>query len=687
MGVAAVAIAVHNVYTLGLEVHVAGVRFRSMGLARPVFVTALAWLGSRRLVTRHPPSRNALVLWACLFAYSLSPHFQRLGDVIPSEYTALSIATGQGTSLDPYPELLDAGMPYFMTRTPEGLRSSYPIGPALLAWPLYVPAPLSAMPRAALADRVGRVAAAFIGLACVALVLGIARRLNPPVPPWLLALAYGLGTSHWPTASTALWQHGPGEVWLLGALDRLLDEDTPPTRRLLALGACLTLGAFTRPPLVPSLILVAFLAWRRHGWRFLVTAAAALAVALPLAFDALVSYGSVLGGYATQTAGFAPRPLAPWLDSVVLLLASPSRGVLWYEPVVIATLALALIHARRRCDALLLCALAGIAVTLALYGQWPVFWGGHCFGPRLLTDALPWWIVVVASAGRERAGLRQIIVSTTMVGAFIGYLGTHPLAIWWDNHPSVDRFPERLRSWRDSQLLYNVLAALPGEEHLRRAVEVQVQGDTVLSRDLWIEEWRRRPWHDFAGHQVADLLLRTDRLRDALRASETIDTRYARHLTAHLGAILALLQDPRWLPAAGATASRDPGDVDSARDGKLSTWWSSKSAQVPGDWLELTPDTPRDIAGVALVSAPAFGQEPRGLRVTGRTGDGRDVDLIETSLVDTEWTGLVVLPFAPKRLASLRLTATIPWRHAWSVAEARLLTEPESRLTGSAPMP
>jgi len=63
------------------------------------------------------------------------------------------------------------------------------------------------------------------------------------------------------------------------------------------------------------------------------------------------------------------------------------------------------------------------------------------------------------------------------------------------------------------------------------------------------------------------------------------------------------------------------------------------------------------------------------------------VDLIETSLVDTEWTGLVVLPFAPKRLASLRLTATIPWRHAWSLAEARLLTETESRLTGSAPMP
>jgi hypothetical protein len=83
----------------------------------------------------------------CLVAYSLPSFEAPSGDVVPSEYVALSIASGRGTSLDFYPELFREGVPYFVTLTERGLRSSYPIGPALLAWPIYAPAALSGLDR------------------------------------------------------------------------------------------------------------------------------------------------------------------------------------------------------------------------------------------------------------------------------------------------------------------------------------------------------------------------------------------------------------------------------------------------------------------------------------------------------------------------------------------------------------
>lgn len=77
---------------------------------------------------------------------------------MPLEYTALSTASGRGASLDGYPELVENGVPYFIEELDQGLRSSFPIGASLVAWPLYLPVSMLSDRDAETVHSVGRFA-------------------------------------------------------------------------------------------------------------------------------------------------------------------------------------------------------------------------------------------------------------------------------------------------------------------------------------------------------------------------------------------------------------------------------------------------------------------------------------------------------------------------------------------------
>lgn len=673
------AILIHNVYRQGLDFTLFGLRMRSTGWFRPALVAFSSWLGLGRLRPRLRPNRDLVVILVCLVAYFLTFHGAYSMDVTPSEYTALSVATGRGTSLDDYPELVEHGVPYFIYTSPQGLRSHYPLGPALLAWAVFVPAPLSNLPRPELTARLGIVSAILIGLASVALALQIIKRLAPPFSPHLLAIAYGLGTTHWSTSSSALWQHGPGELWVLGAIERLTDQETPPRRRLLALGFCLAMAVITRPSLALSATLILALTFYYYGRRTVHSVVAAIGTAIPLLTYHLEIYGSVLGPYISQSHGLALRPLGEWLEAAFWLMASPSRGVLWYEPVVGLTLAVAFVHAvRRRGGVLLWTGLLGFSLTLALYGSWFLWWGGYSFGPRLMTDALPWWLVAVASMGAARPWFRRATLGLTAAGALVSVIGAVSNPVMWDDRPSVDFFPERLQSLGDSQLVTGALATLAGENLTRRAVFADTHGQYETALALWSEEWRAHRWHAFAAGRVADLLLRTDRLREAeahvrVMLDRWPSSMYVRHLAQRLPAIIELLDEPSWIPPLAARASPNAASAGNVRDSSLITRWTTERPQKAGDWLELETDPALTLRGVAVFFAPEFGEGPGTLRAVGKTPEGDEIRLGELDEILAERKGWVVLRFSPTHLASLRLSLLEARAPPWSVTEARLL--------------
>ncbi|MBM4363853.1 MAG: hypothetical protein FJ104_14325, partial [Deltaproteobacteria bacterium] len=173
-----------------------------------------------------------LVTLTCLAAYTAN--FRELGltDTLPATLLPASLLREGDLALDEFTPLLEE-------RSPDGavtlgrqvewtralrqvrghLRSSYPVGAAVLAAPFYAaPVALGRLETYADYRAVGKAAAsALTALSAGVLYLALCR-LASARAALLLALFYGLGTPAWVIASQAMWQHGPAMLCLAVAM-------------------------------------------------------------------------------------------------------------------------------------------------------------------------------------------------------------------------------------------------------------------------------------------------------------------------------------------------------------------------------------------------------------------------------------------------------------------------------------
>src|SRR5947199_326648 len=260
-----------------------------------------------------PPGRAAFALFlvclACYLANGRTVPFAKGGDTIPSRLLPFSMIAFGTLTLDPFRQDFAAagGYRWYIQERRGHLVSLYPLGPALLALPVYVPAWL---------------------------------RLPAAAAAWA-ALGLGLGTSMWATASQMLWQHGPVALSLAAGIFFL----TAPgeTRRSAAVaGFALALAALSRP--IAGVFWLAGLAALLAGsgpwpprWQ---RAAAFVAAGAPLLAAAAVYnlfyYGSLLGGYSLALGSFRPAGFAVRAAG---LLASPNRGLLIFTPIAVVGIA------------------------------------------------------------------------------------------------------------------------------------------------------------------------------------------------------------------------------------------------------------------------------------------------------------------------------------------------------------
>jgi hypothetical protein len=194
------------------------------------------------------------------------------------------------------------------------------------------------------------------------------------------------------------------------------------------------------------------------GWtRPLIVALGFLVLAYTLYF-----FGRHLGGYAVPTHGAAGGAHLPFLArhrvGLPGSLVSPSRGLLVYMP----WTAFAFWGAARLWKENnlgwgrpLLVGLAAIWVVQMTAGNW---WAGWCFGPRYLTDLLPflaWFLVPVWASIRARPVLRVAFAATVAIALWVQVVGAfyYPAGNW-DGWPvSVDLEPQRCWDWSDNQVL------------------------------------------------------------------------------------------------------------------------------------------------------------------------------------------------------------------------------------------
>jgi hypothetical protein len=108
------------------------------------------------------------------------------------------------------------------------------------------------------------------------------------------------------------------------------------------------------------------------------------------------------------------------------ILMSPSRGIFIYSPMLAVVLYLIVRNWRSIADRALailsLSTIAAIGVTIAAHPEW---WGGNCYGPRLMSDAIPWFVLLailaIAAIPEAQRNLRNpaIAIGALLLGVSI----------------------------------------------------------------------------------------------------------------------------------------------------------------------------------------------------------------------------------------------------------------------------
>ncbi len=117
-----------------------------------------------------------------------------------------------------------------------------------------------------------------------------------------------------------------------------------------------------------------------------------LAVALLLRYNALRFGDPLATGYRFDAGEGFTTPIWQGLWG---LLFSPYRGVFWYTPLFIVSLAAFPAFVRRhRLEAVVI--FLASTLLIGLYSTWWVWWGGLAWGPRFLVPLGPLWVLLLA---------------------------------------------------------------------------------------------------------------------------------------------------------------------------------------------------------------------------------------------------------------------------------------------------
>jgi len=382
-------------------------------------------------------------------------------DSLGASLIPFSIVLDHSVALDRFSAWLSTHAPGAIHTRGEHAYSVYPIAGPVLVSIAYVPFALapqvSRMEPAqivAIARVVEKVVAVTLAALTGVVMLLFLRRLTGRREAWLLMAVFALGTANWSTSSQAMWQHSFGGLAIaacLYAVARWSDEPEGGRWHWLAgvFAGCALAIRPTSVMLLPAMAAALFVTRARLP-RYVQAFTAPVAAGLVTAAYNYVAVGRVSGQYGTPSAGHF------WAGLPGLLL-SPGRGLLIYTPVALfAACAFlpAAREARRKQQGVFVAAAVFAALHTAVVAKWPIWWGGYCWGPRLLTEVLPpiMALIAIGLPALSRPGLKHAFAVAALWGCFIQGLGVYCYPKGhWDNSPeTVNHNWTRLWNWKDN---------------------------------------------------------------------------------------------------------------------------------------------------------------------------------------------------------------------------------------------
>jgi hypothetical protein len=359
---------------------------------------------------------------------------------------------------------------YVLHKSHGHFFSAYPIGGPLLISPFYLPAailvrgwdPESLVMFARIAEKF---AAAAITAFSAVLVLVLLKRITSTGWSWCLTLVYALATETWSISSQALWQHGPAELAIIGTFLslQLWSEDRTRQALLWICGGCTAAAVIFRPTslvLLPA-VLAAFLIAKAKPSEYLrLLGIPCLGGLLLVGYNYYV-FQRLSGGYAVGLLNGSV------VTGTMGLFLSPGRGLLIYTPVALFALfafAPQASAARNRHKPILVAAAVFVVLDSLSISRSVFWWGGYCWGPRLLTELIPPLIVLTAIgvAAFDRPWLRSVFAALALYSVFVQGVGAfcYPKGHWDGMPEGVDAQHGRLWNWRDNPIARTIHGGL-----------------------------------------------------------------------------------------------------------------------------------------------------------------------------------------------------------------------------------
>jgi hypothetical protein len=462
--------------------------------------------GQPRNRSRTRWSAELLLFIGLLAAYNVNLRQVSSHDTYASRFVPISILRDGDLILDEFvPEVfkLQAGVDffsnYFFWTRGHFYDSHPPVGP-LLALPVYAIPVWTGIPARPelVANLFSKLAASLMVALSGVLIFRASKRVLQPTLEGtahdaghatriavLAAIAYGLATSVWSTASLAMWTHTPAVLGFAVMLWAFT------AGRFALAGVAMAAACIARPAAAPGAgLLGLYLVHRacRGGWgsagaaqrrmEVLRFSLAAALIGIAGALYNLWLFDNAMGGapfrsvYWYKELGTASMFSGSLPVGLAGLTVSPSRGILIFSPIVVA----AVYGAARawkwpldsetistsfgRVDAILLARYSSLAALTMLltYSKFIVWWAGHGYGPRYLTDAMPFigplfalgFSPVFGRASRIGIG-RMAVIAALTYSIVIQVVGAFCWPSSWtlnDNPP----YQYRLWDWHESDI-------------------------------------------------------------------------------------------------------------------------------------------------------------------------------------------------------------------------------------------
>lgn len=387
----------------------------------------------------------------------VSPQRQISGDTVPNRAGSIALRCG-GTldlaSVEWIRGLADAGqLPYWALRRDGAIYSVFGPAPAVVG-ALVMPGldEGDTIDDSTLRRRERWASGILLGISVALVILAAAARVS--IATSILVGAVCMGSfAGAATIGQGMWQASVALPLVMAATAALAWADRSRIARVLV-PAALVGAVFVRPTIAP-LALALGVAWctsRPTRMQWFVASALALVVAAPFVIWQLVVFGSPLPlGQLDANARVASDVFILSRAQVGLgiggLIASPARGLLWFAPIVIMTGVVAL----RRGDLATRVIAGGMLLQVVVIGLFHMWWGGICFGPRFLAEAV--WVGIWLGT-RVTLGPRWLVVMTTLVTLAVGQLG-----LWgwraeqWETRRNPDIDQSALWDFADSPIL------------------------------------------------------------------------------------------------------------------------------------------------------------------------------------------------------------------------------------------